>query len=103
MIPSQPVDDLNRRRERRDAMSLALIPLGVALVLGVLLLPRRAPPESVPLPVADPTELARVVTVDHSRAQHARSELLPAPVRALGSALRDFHTLEAHDAGQRER
>jgi hypothetical protein len=101
MITSEPVDDLNRRREVRDAMSLALVPLGVALVLGVLLLPRRAAPESVPLPVANRSELARIAAADHSRAERARREPLPGPVRALGSTLRDFHTLEATDVDSR--
>jgi hypothetical protein len=95
MISSEAVDDLKRRRELRDAMWLALVPLGVAFVLGVLLLPRRAVPESVPLPIADLGELVRVAAADHLRAERARHELLPGPVRALGTALRDFHTLEA--------
>jgi hypothetical protein len=102
MITSDRVDDLNRRRELRDAMWLALVPLGVAVVLGVLLLPRRAAPESVPLPVADAHELVRVAAADHDRAELARRQPLPGPVRALGSALRDFHTLEARgDADNR--
>ncbi|HEY6461801.1 MAG TPA: hypothetical protein VIY73_16665 [Polyangiaceae bacterium] len=96
------MDDFNRRRESRDAIWLALVPLGVALVLGVLLLPRRAPPESVPLPVADARALARVAAEDHARAEHARAQPLPGPVRALGSAIRAFHTLEAHDADARD-
>ena len=91
------VDDFNRRREARDALWLALVPLGVALVLGVLLLPRRASPESVPLPVVDARALERVVSDDHERAAHARNQPLPPAVRALGSTVRDFHTLEASD------
>ena len=102
MIPSEAVDDLNRRRELRDALWLALVPLGVAFVLGVLLLPRRAAPESVPLPVADARALARIVAADHALAERARREPLPGAVRALGSAIRDFHTLEARDADGRE-
>jgi hypothetical protein len=102
MIPSGRVQDRNRRRELRDAMWLALVPLGVAFVLGVLLLPRRASPESVPLPVANATALARVERSDHGRAERARREPLPGAVRALGSAMRSFHTLEARDAGGTE-
>jgi TolA-binding protein len=98
MISSEALDDLNRRRELRDGMWLALVPLGVALVLGALLLPRRAVPESMPLPLVDPVALARVVAADHARAERARREPLPGAVRALGTALRDFHTLEATDA-----
>jgi hypothetical protein len=97
MIPSEVVDDLNRRRELRDAMWLALIPLGVAFVLGVLLLPRRALPEAVPLPVPDSGELVRIAAADQARAERAHREPLPGAVRALGTALRDFHTLEAAD------
>jgi hypothetical protein len=82
----------------RDAMWLAIVPLGVAFVLGVLLLPRRAAPESVPLPVPDARALARVVAADRELAERARREPLPAAVRALGSAVRAFHTLEAQGA-----
>jgi hypothetical protein len=102
MIASAGVDDPNRRRELRDAMWLALVPVGVALVLGVLLLPRRAPPESVPLPVPDARLLAQAEAADHALAEHARGVALPGPVRALGSAIRDFHTLEARSAADRD-
>ena len=80
MIPlaDTSVDDFNRRREARDAMWLALVPLGVALVLGVLLLPRSAPPESVPLPIADAHALERIAAdADHQLAELARHEPLP--------------------------
>lgn len=83
-------------------MWLALIPLGVALVLGALLLPRRGAPESVPLPVADRAVLARVVAADTELAERARRDPLPGAVRALGSAVRAFHALEARDAESRE-
>jgi TolA-binding protein len=69
--------------------------MGVALVLGVLLLPRRVPPEGVPLPVPDARVLAGLEAADVARAEHARAHPLPGAVRALGSAVRDFHTLEA--------
>ncbi len=89
-------------RELRDAMSLALVPIGVALTLGMLLLPRSTPPDSVPLPLADSRQLARIAAADHQLAERARSEPLPGPVRALGSALRAFHDLEAQGAEVRD-
>jgi hypothetical protein len=95
MIASAGVDDHNRPR---DAVWLALVPLGVALVLGLLLLPRRTAPESVPLPVVDARALARTVAGDEALAEHARRVPLPGPVRALGGATRDFHALEAKGA-----
>lgn len=76
-------------------MWLALVPIAVAATLGVLLLPRRALPDGVPLPVPDGHALTRAAAVDHELAERARREPLPATVRALGSALRTFHMLEA--------
>jgi hypothetical protein len=81
---------------------LALVPVGVAFVLGILLVPRHAEPEGVPLPLADAASLARTAAVDHALAEKARHEPLPGAVRALGSAVRAFHTLEARDAEARE-
>lgn len=82
----------------RDGLWLALVPVGVALVLGVLLVPRRAEPEGVPVPLPDAVSLARTAAADHALAEKARHEPLSSAVRALGSAVRAFHTLEAHDA-----
>ena len=83
-----------RRRELGAAARLALVPVGVALTLGMLLLPRRGEPDSVPVPIPDGTALARTEASDHELAEKARSEPLPGPVRSLGSALRAFHSLE---------
>ena len=99
MIASVVVDPHARHTPRvgelRNAMRLALVPVGAAIVLGLLLLPRHAPPESIPLPVPDARALARATAGDHALAEHARHEALPGAVRALGSAMRDFHSLEA--------
>jgi hypothetical protein len=91
-----------RRRELRDAAWMSLVPLGIALVLGLLLAPRRASPEDVPIPMADPAAMDRVARSDHELAERARREPLPGAVRALGSAIRDFHTLEASSANARD-
>ncbi|HEV3193724.1 MAG TPA: hypothetical protein VGY54_24630, partial [Polyangiaceae bacterium] len=93
---------LGVEREFRDAMRLALVPIGVAIAFGVLLLPRRATPELVPLPIADSRGLAEALAADEALAARARRDPLPGPVRALGSALRDFHGLEAREADGRE-
>jgi hypothetical protein len=94
--------DPHRARELRDAARLALVPIGAALVLGLLLVPRHTPPESVPLPVPDTRALARTAAADHALAERARHEGLPGAVRALGSAMRAFHSLEAQSAEARE-
>lgn len=85
-------------RERPSAMALALVPLGVAFAFGILLLPRAPLPDSVPLPIADSRGLERAASNDEALAARARSETLPATVRALGSALRTFHEEEARGA-----
>ncbi|MDP9003118.1 MAG: hypothetical protein M3O46_23755 [Myxococcota bacterium] len=98
------MDDLSHRRERRerrDGVWLALVPVGVAVLLGLLLIPRRAVPEGVPLPIADARAMQRVWVTDRELADQARREPLPGPVRALGSAIREFHSLEARDADAR--
>ena len=83
-------------------MRLALVPIGVAIAFGVLLLPRRATPELVPLPIADSHGLAEALETDEALAARARRDPLPGSVRALGSALRDFHSLEARETDGRE-
>jgi hypothetical protein len=93
--------NLLRREGRRDAVWLALTPLAVALVFGLLLTPRRSPPGSMPLPIANAREIARVIRADHELAERARSEPLAGAVRALGSAIRQFHGLEAVGAEAR--
>jgi len=85
---------LPRKRELRRAFALALVPLGASLLLGMLVLPRRAMPDALPLPVADPQSLRRTLELDEELAARARLSPLPGAVRALGSALRDFHVLE---------
>jgi len=69
--------------------------VSVAVALGLLLLPRQATPDSVPLPTPDARELARTAAVDGALAEAARRDPLPSTVRALGSALRAYHLQEA--------
>lgn len=95
MIASAVVD-----RDAAASSRLALVPIGVGLVFGLLLLPRRASPEAVPLPIADGAALHRASDADRALATRSREAPLPATVRALGSAIRAFHVLEADgDAG----
>jgi hypothetical protein len=82
------------RAELRDAGWLAIVPIAVAVLFGVLLLPRRADPDDVPVPIPAAGSLAKAASVDRDLARRARSELLPGAVRALGSAIRQYHTLE---------
>ena len=89
-----PPTKTSRLDELARAAPLALVPMGAALALGVLLLPRAAEPDAVPLPIPHASELAREAAADRDRAAAARRQPLPGAVRALGSAIRDFHRLE---------
>jgi hypothetical protein len=88
-------DRRSRRAELLDAIRLAVVPFGVAILFGLLLLPRRGAPDDVPLPIPDAAALAHAAALDRDLAARARSEPLPGPVRALGSAVRAYHMLEA--------
>ncbi len=70
---------------------LGLVPLGAAIVFGLLLLPRATPAEDVPVPIADGRALSRIHHDDAAIAKTA----LPDDVRALGSSIRAFNTLQA--------
>jgi hypothetical protein len=100
--PSPRVPTFGSNLSKADPRWLLLLPLGVAAVFGVLLLPWSVVPEGVPLPVPDRTALDGVTAADRAAALRARTEPLSGPVRALGSALRAYHTLEAKHAEDRE-
>lgn len=95
---SHSSDSHSRMQELRRALVLSLVPIGVAVVFGSLLLPRAALPDAVPLPIADARALARVRTSDLELAASTRTSPLAPNVRAVGSALRAFHTAEAGSA-----
>lgn len=77
---------------------LAAIPVTVALMLGILLVPRAVPPRDVPLPIVDASALARTHAEDAARVRAAEAEALPREVRALGAAIRAFNTAEDANA-----
>jgi hypothetical protein len=79
------------RASKLDEYVLGLVPVGVAVILGVLVLPRRAVPEDVPVPVADGRALERAEEGDRRLAR----EDLSGDARALGTTLRTFHEREA--------
>jgi TolA-binding protein len=65
------------------------------VLFGVLLLPRRSMPDDVPLPIPSGVALEHARAADHELAARTQAEPLSAPVRALGSAIREYHQLEA--------
>jgi hypothetical protein len=69
----------------------------VAVVLAALLIPRKAIPDTVPLPDLDDRTITREIRADAERVERARRSPLSAEVRELGSAIRAFNTAEAQD------
>jgi hypothetical protein len=95
MIAFNLVDRARRSRELHEAVRLACIPVGVAVVFAAVLSPRSVVPCAIPLPIADVGQVAQTVTSDRGRAARARQYGLAGPTRALGSAIREFHAGEA--------
>lgn len=76
---------------------LALVPVSVALVMFLFLIPRAVPPDDVPLPEVDMRVFRSIQKDDAARAARARgADRLPDDVLAVGSALRAFNTAQAH-------
>ena len=79
---------------QRDGRVLAIVPVIVGVVFAALLFPRAVPPDDVPLPRLDERRLGQLERDDDARAARAAAEPLPAEVRSLGEAIRDFNTAE---------
>lgn len=77
------------------------MPVVVAVVMLALSTRHAAPPADVPLPIVDAKSLAAVEMADDARAATAARDGLPAEVRALGSAIRDFDSREAKSGDER--
>lgn len=80
-----------KQPEKSRFSLLALIPLGVAFVLGPLMLPRAVVPTTIPIPIADLRAVEARSAEDRARARRVESEHLPDDARQLGQAIRDFN------------
>lgn len=73
---------------------LALVPVGLFVTMGALMIPRSAPPVDTPLPEIDERALDAVTHEDAMRVAAAKTTRLPGDVLALGSAIRAFNALQ---------
>jgi hypothetical protein len=87
-------------RTKPDSLVLALVPLAVAVLFLLLLLPRAAKPRDIPLPTVDMRALDRVEGEDRARAQRAKREGLAGDLRELGGAIRTFNLQQARDGDE---
>lgn len=88
---------------RKAGRGLALVPLTVAALLLLLMMPRATLPDAVPLPIADERVLREVARADAARASAAEAKRLPADILVVGTALRNLSGAEAHGADEVER
>lgn len=70
---------------------LALIPVTAAVLMFLLIVPRSAPPEDIPLPQVDGVALRAVIADDVARARDARANRLPGDILAVGSGIRGLN------------
>lgn len=78
-----------------DDLPLVVAAVGTAVLAAVLVLPRGAEPELLPLPDVDRGEIARLDAARAALAAAARASPLAFDARALGEALRRFGAAEA--------
>lgn len=87
-----PVRGISRHLE---GWQPALVAIVIAVTFALLVVPRPAAPDTIPLPRVDHREAERVAKRDLELAQAAAAEPLPYLVRALGETLRAFGKAEA--------
>lgn len=72
----------------------ALVAIVIAATFALLVVPRPAAPDTIPLPKVDFREAERVAARQRELARSAAAEPLPFPVRAAGETLRAFGKAE---------
>lgn len=77
---------------------LALVPVSIAFVLLVLMMPRATPPDEVPMPRVDHRALAASTKDDVARAERARAQRLRDDVLAVGTAMRAYQKAQGESA-----
>ena len=74
--------------QQKQGRWLAIIPVAIAVIMFLLVMPRAAAPEDIPLPAVDQKAYDAVVASDRARAAAARSNRLPNDVLVVGTHLR---------------
>ncbi|UQA58784.1 hypothetical protein [Polyangium aurulentum] len=72
-----------------------LVAVFLAGSVALLAVPRSVPPSELPLPLAEPRALARVMAADDARARAVEAGALDPDVRALGTLVRAFGRADA--------
>lgn len=86
----------------KSARWLALVPVTAGLLMMLLMMPRAAPPEDIPLPKIDARALGAVRKDDTDRAASARAKRLDGDVLLVGTTLRAMNKAMATNASEEE-
>ena len=78
------------------------MPLGVFVLFGLLLFPRAAPPDEVPLPRLDRAALDAIRHQEDALASDAEAKGLGPDARVLGTEIRAYHALQIRKAPRAE-
>lgn len=81
--------------QQRSGRWLAAIPLSVAVLLLLLMLPRSTPPDGVPLPRIDHRVTKAVAAAEEALAQETDEHRLPGDILAVGTMIRDLNVAES--------
>ena len=77
-------------RRHLEGWELAILAVGIALTLALLVMPRSEAPTVMPVPRIDRSEQRRTAEEESRRADEAEQTELPFEVRAVGDALRRY-------------
>lgn len=82
----------------KSARWLALIPVTIAAVSMLLMMPRSVPPEEVPLPIIDGAALHAQIQDDIARAASARAKRLDGDILLVGTTFRALNVAQVTGA-----
>ncbi|MBL8608083.1 MAG: hypothetical protein JNL38_12230 [Myxococcales bacterium] len=83
------------RADRVKSRLLALMPVATLVLFASLLMPRRAEPDALPMPIVDAAKLDAALAADDALVREAKGAPLPPELLKLGGAMRDMFELEA--------
>jgi hypothetical protein len=84
---------------RRQGRWLVVIPLSLAAILLLLMMPRSTEPDEIPLPRVDARVIRAIEAADDARAAAAERERLAGYILAVGSAFRAINALDLQSSG----
>jgi hypothetical protein len=96
-------DAAREDRRRKAGRWLAVLPIGIAALVLLLMMPRATEPDAIPLPRVDRRALRAIAEAGDRRATAAEETRLPSDVLAIGSAIRGLQAAEERGADELER